>query len=724
MERSFAQGAVRADHHYYAEDPSGFRDLAVPVAERVWQTVKNNKLLIAALVAASLVIGVLATLLMTPKYQASARIEISRVEANVTAVEGVETQDQVLDAQYYETQYELLRSRSLAEQVVRQGELNTNEAFLEAFDIEASDERMARDPERFIASILLQNVSIAPVGSSNLVDIRFTSPSAAVSANVANLWATEYIASNLSRRFGATNEARQFLEGRLEQLRERLENAERELISYAADRNLFTVDTVDSGSSGETASQTLVASDLQTLNSALAEATTARIAAQSALDASRSALAPEDAAAIQPLRQRKAELTAERAQLRATAGEEYPTVRALSDQIDQLDREITQAEARSGSAVRARYQQALETEQRLREKVNELRGEFVNQRRDSVQYNILQREVDTTRSLYNALLQRYREIGVAGVGENNIALVDGAEVPTIPSEPNLLRNLLLSLLIGGAAAGGIILLREKLDQSVRDPAEVPDVLGIPLLGSIPTVKGESVADALESKHSELYEAYFNLFTSVGFLSKNGVPKRLMFGSTRPAEGKSLSSVALANILAERGKRVLLLDADMRHSGLSKYLEVSGGKGLSNYLRGEDDWQSLVRVGEPFDFDIISSGRQPPNAAELLAGERFAEFLTKLEADYDHVIVDAPPVLGLADAPLIASAVEGVVMVIEANSGKLRMIAQALDRLEHGGGNIFGAVVTKLDDRNQSYGYGYGYGYGYTYGEKSPLDEAA
>ncbi|MXO47505.1 polysaccharide biosynthesis tyrosine autokinase [Erythrobacter vulgaris] len=705
---------------YYDEEPSSLRDFAVPAAERIWQVVKNNKLLIAGFIAAALIIGLVATLLITPKYQASARIEISRVETNVTAVEGVETQDQVLDAQYYETQYELLRARSLAEQVVREGNLATDEQFLKAFEVE----NLGDNPEKRLVGILLSNVSIAPVGTSNLVDIRFTSPDPGLSARIANLWAQEYIASNLARRFGATTEARQFLEGRLEQLRERLEEAERELITYAAERNLFTVDAPAEGDSDDTAAQTLVASDLQTLNSALAQATTERIAAQAAINGSGTALAPEDAAAIQPLRQRRAELAAERAQLRATAGEQYPTVRALTDQIDQLDQEIAKAEARSGGAVRARYRQALETEQRLRERVNELQTEFVGQRRDSVQYNILQREVDTNRSLYNALLQRYREIGVAGVGENNIALVDAAEIPSVPTEPNLPRNLLLSLLLGAAAAGGIILLREKLDQSLRDPAEVPDVLGIPLLGSIPRVTDESVDEALNSKHSELYEAYFNLFTNLGFLSESGVPKYLMLGSTRPAEGKSLSSVALADILSDRGKRVLLLDADMRHSGLSKYLEVSGGKGLSNILRGEEQWQPMVQTGAPYAFQVISSGRQPPNAAELLAGDRFAQFLQSLGEQYDHIIVDAPPVLGLADAPLIASAVDGVVMVIEANKGKMRMIAQSLDRLERGGGKVFGAVVTKLDQRNQSYGYGYGYGYGYSYGEKSANESAA
>ena len=709
-----------APYEMYYEDDEGasLRDMAVPAAERVWQTVKNNKILIASVLAASLLLGVLATLLITPKYLASTRIEISRVESNVTAVEGVETQDQVLDAQYYETQYELLQARSLAEQVTRDANLLTTPEFAEAFDLDPNDDNF----EEQVVETLLTNVSIAPVGTSNLVDIQFKSPDAALSAKIANEWANAYIASNLARRFGATNEARQFLETRLAQLRERLEDAERELITYAANRNLFALQSSPDGDSEETASQTLVARDLQALNEALAQATTARIAAQSAVNAAGSSLQPADAAAVQPLQQQRAELAAERARLRATAGEQYPTVVALTEQIEQLDAEIRRTRSESGGAIQARYREAAATEAQLRERVDALRDEFVGQRRDSVQYNILQREVDTNRALYNSLLQRYREIGVAGVGENNIAIVDTAEVPRIPVEPNLFRNLLLSLLLGGAVSGGIILLREKLDQSVRDPSQVAEVLGIPLLGSIPRSEESDPAEDLQVKSSELYEAYLALVTNLGFLSEAGVPKVIMVCSTRPAEGKSLSSVALAKILAERGDRILIVDADMRNSGISRYLKSPLTEGLSNVLRGEDDWQRLVRPAAPFSFDLLASGRKPPNAGELLAGDRFAKFLEYLKDHYDHIVIDAPPVLGLADAPLIAGAVDGVVMVIEANSGKLRMTGQALDRLEAGGGKIFGGVVTKLDNRNTSYGYGYGYGYGHSYGsDAEPLE---
>jgi len=715
------QSAEVIDDGYGQSVPS--RGTEVPAVERLWQLAKNYKFLILGLLVGSLLIGLLATFLATPKYQSTVRVEISRVDGNVTSVEGVATEDAVLDAQYYQTQYELLLARSLAERVVREKDLAQDQAFLAAFEIES----LPGDPEAALASLLLANIVVEPVGSSNLVDISFTSPNPEVSAQIANAWAEAFIAANMDRRFGATIEARNFLEQRLADLRTRLETAERELIAYAVDQDLFTIQTPTTGENGTVAAQTLVASDLQALNTALAAATTARIAAESALQAGGGAAALDDAA-LQPLRQQRAVLSAQRAQLRATAGERYPAVEALTAQISQLDDEIAREGRRAGTAVRAalaaRQREAVDQEQRLRSTVNDLRSQFVNQRRDGVQYAILQREVDTNSSLYNALLQRYREIGVAGVGDNNIAVVDMARPTRVPTEPSLLRNLVLSLLIGAAAAAGFIFLRGQFDQSIRDPADLSDSLGLALLGSIPRVKEDTIGEALLSSHSQVYESYFSLFTNLSFLTERGLPKNLMISSSRPGEGKSMSSVALAQIVSTRGNRVLLIDADMRNSGMGKYLEMRKGKGLSDYLSGNDNWSEMIQAVPPFGFDLLAAGHRPPSAAELLASGRFAELLSAVESRYDYVIIDGPPVLGLADAPLLASSVEGVVLVVEANSGKVRMIAQSIERLEQGGAVIFGGLVTKLDQRNNSYGYGYGYGYGYHYGEGETKSEAS
>jgi succinoglycan biosynthesis transport protein ExoP len=699
---------------------AGFRlrDRAVPVVEYYWQVAKNNRVLILAILVLALALGVLATMLATPQYRATTRVEISRADENVTNVEAVQAEETTSDEQFFETQYALLRARSLAERVVRAAQLPRDAAFIRAHDVDVAP---GETPEAALSTVLLENVDIDPVENSSLVDVTFRSADPAVAARIANTWADAFIDANLDRRFGATVEARQFLEQRLADLKTRLEESERALIAYAAQEDLFPIErTVSAGEGGseETVSQTLVASDLQALNTALAQATADRISAQAALRTVGSAADQQASSELAPLRQKRSELIAQRAQLLTQFGEQYPSVLALTGQIQGLDAEITRGERRGGGGLQAEYREAVDREERLRAQVDQLRQQFLGQRQASVQYNILQREVDTNRELYNALLQRYREIGVAGVGENNISVVDVARTPADPYSPSWVRNLLLALLLGGAAAGGIVFIREQIDQSIRDPDIVPRRLGVALLGIVPRIKEEEIVTSIEERSSELFEAYFSFYTNLTFLSERGVPRTLLLTSSRPAEGKSISAVALAKILGMQGKQVVLLDADMRHSGLSKYIGKRSRLGLSNFLAGDNDWRPMIGRFGNWGFDILGSGKRPPNAGQLLATGRYAELLRQLGEAYDHVVIDGPPVLGLADAPLIASSADAVVMVMEANAGRLRAIAGAIERLENAGARVAGALVTKLDERNASYGYGYGYGYGLGYGERA------
>lgn len=685
------------------------RDRAIPVVEYYWQVARTNRLLIGAIVVGTLVLGVLATLLATPEYRATARIEISRADENVTDVETVATDDLTRDQQYFETQYELLRARSLADRVVRGARLASDAAFIEANDV---DIVQGDKPENALSEALLDGIEIEPVRNSSLVDITFVSANAGIAARIANTWADAYIDANLDRRFGATIEARQFLEQRLADLKGRLQESEQALITYAAQQDLFPIErTVGEGSSQQTVSQTLVAADLQALNTALGQATADRISAQAALRTAGSSADELVRDELAPVRQKRAELVAERAQMLTEFGEQYPSVLALTGQIKGLEGEIARGERRGGTGLRAQFQEAQERENRLRAQVDQLRGQFLGQRQASVQYNILQREVDTNRELYNALLQRYREIGVAGVGENNISVVDPAQVPDKPFRPSLLRNLLATLVAGIALAAAVIILREKVDESIRDPDIVPQRLGLPLLGVIPRIRDEDLLPSLDERSSQLFEAYFSFYTSLTFLSERGVPSKVLMTGTRAGEGKSISAVALAKILGLQGKSVVLLDADMRASGLSKYLGKRSRVGLSNFLSGDDDWRRMIGRFGTWGFDVLGSGKRPPNAAQLLASGRYAALMRELGEAYDHIVIDAPPVLGLADAPLIASAADAVVVVMEANSGRLRAIATAIERLEASGARLAGGLVTKIDDRNASYGYASAYGYG-------------
>ena len=690
-----------------SSDSISFHDL-----ERFWQQAINLRYVILGIIVFSLVVGLVVTLLQTPLYSSTARIEISQIESDATNIGDARLQNIAGDRQYFATQYELLQSRSLATRVANAGNFDRNEAFRAAFGLAEKG-----TSENIIASILLGNVSINPIPNSNLVDIKFSSPDGKLSAEIANLWAQEFLGTNFDKRFGSNVEAQKFLADQISEMREKLELSEQELIDYANENEIVNITPIatEEGSTG--GGQTLASSTLSALSAGLASATTARIEAESALRANAAGANSNSASA--DLKSRLSEVQAKLASLQSQFGPSYPQIVALSAEEASIRSSMQGASNDMSRQLQANLRKASLQEQALQREFNRAKSGYLGQQGQGVRYGILKREVDTNRQLYDALLQRYKEIGVVGAGKNNMNLVDKAEIAKQPYEPSLTRNMLLAFLFGTFASGGLVFLRETMDQSIRNPADVKRVLDLPVLGLIPLIPENAIAAQLDDKKSELNEAYQATRTNLTFLTDNGAPATLMFTSTRPDEGKTLTAVAVAESLGHLGKRVLYVDADLRNSGLHEIFDnvPKQGTGLSGFLAGSDDYQQSIVSLDSHPFDILPGGRKPPNPGELLAGPRMHSLLEKLGTTYDHIIIDSPPVLGLADALEIAAVVDGVVFVIEANSGKIRTIQQALGRLETSGARIFGAIVTKLDDRNLTYGYGYGYGYGHNYGEK-------
>lgn len=697
--------------------------LRFDLVEHYWREAKRRKWLIAAIMTAFFVLALIMTLLMTPQYTASTRIEISRDQENVTNVQGLESEDAGNSLEFYQTQYSLLEARSLASRVARTLNLASDATFIEAYDLgdsfgETADSSID-DRIETVTDILQRDMEVDPIRGSSLVDITYTSPNAALSAKIADTFAAQFTEATLDRRFGSTKDARDFLEDQLATLRERLEKSERDLVNYAADKRIIELSTSEGSDGATRTEQTLAGADLEALNSQLAEATGARIAAESELRAGAGANANLlSNSAINGLRQQRAALASEYARMLQKFEPGYPAAQAIKAQLDALDRSISAEEARVNSGTQREFRQAAARERELRERVEALKGDLISQRRDSIQYTIYQREVDTNRELYDALLQRYKEIGVAGVGSNNIAIVDRAEIPGGPSSPNLILNLLLSLVAGGFVSALVVVGLNLADQSVRDPQDVDRLFGLPLLGSIPTTTGAVLAEEIKDRKTEFSEAYLSVKTSLSFLTDHGVPRAFMLTSTGPNEGKSISSLALAQILGRSGKRTILVDADMRNPSVAGLFDEKNGAGLSNYLSGQSNIAELVLDSELPNLAIMHAGPQPPNAAELLSGQRMTELVRELLGTYDHVVIDSPPVLGLADAPLLSTSVEGVIIAIEANRYKLRTIENSIRRLRHTKTPLLGAIVTKVDQRNSAYGYGTDYGYGYSYGSEA------
>ena len=253
---------------------------------------------------------------------------------------------------------------------------------------------------------------------------------------------------------------------------------------------------------------------------------------------------------------------------------------------------------------------------------------------------------------------------------------------------------------------------EQIDEAIADPAEVERRLGLPLLGIVPKVENKTPKEALLDRKSELVDAYLAIQTNLGFTTEHGVPRSLAVTSTRPAEGKSTTSLALATMLTRAHRKVILVDADMRSPSVHQLGGVDHDRGLSNFLAGQDNIDHLTFPMPDLGFTAMSAGPIPPNAAELLTGNRLSLLIERLLETYDHVIIDSPPVMGLADAPLIASRVEGVVYAVESHGIRSSMVKTALTRLGATNARIIGGVLTKFEARKGSSGYGYDYGYSY------------
>jgi capsular exopolysaccharide synthesis family protein len=696
-----------------------------PLLLQYWGMLLRRWWLVAGIIAACVIGALILTLLTQPKYTATARLEISRQQASVTKVEGLEADEVDRSNEFYSTQYSLLRSRSLAERVMRRMRLERNARFLEAYKLAPANSETGaaggvaslRQQQERITNILLGSVAVLPIRNSSLVDVQIVGPEPEIAAELANVWAEEFIRQGIDRRFGATADARQFLETRLEELRTKLDDSEREMVSYAEQNGIVRLsETVSADGQTRTAS-TVSSMNVEALNNALNVATAERFAAEARSRSVGTSGANSESLVnptINTLRQRRAELAAQQAQLLVRFDPEYPEVQAIQRQVAALDAGIQREEGRVRASLSGEYRAALDRENSLRARVADVSSRLSQENRALIRYNVLQREVDTNRQLYDALLQRYKEIGVSGVSANNVSLVDQAEVPKTPSSPRLRLNLLIAFVLGLCLAGAVVFILENIDEGVRDLHRAATQLNLPLLGATPEVSETSdIMTDLADPKSALAEAYMSVSTNLALSTTNGVPKSLSFTSVGPGEAKTTTAMALATLLGRIGKSVLIIDADMRRPRLHDLAQLPRTTGLSNYLAGGHDWSALVQPTKYPNLSFMSAGPIPPSAAELLSGDRMATLVREAGMKYDHVLIDGPPMLGISDAPLIANAVDGVVFVIVHAKTSVRSAKAVINRLRGTNARLIGVVVTRFVAKaGDSYGYAYDYAYSY------------
>jgi capsular exopolysaccharide synthesis family protein len=699
-----------------------------------WQVLRKRKWTVLsafAIVVATVLVG---TLLATPIYRASTTIEIDKEADQVVQVQGMNDSGNAVysDPMYLKTQYSLLQSTALARRVAsrlhladdpayqRLGDSSPLSKLFGAFSPGAKKTRvtLSSDAESaMLGSFISNGLSVDPVQGTQLVMISFDSPDPGLSAKVVGAVADNFIAANLEHTYNASAYARTYLEGRIAQLKQKLTESETHLVDIATQQRLF----LDS-----TGKPTLTTASLDAMTLALVQAQDNRAKAESRWKLTsgvpNNAL-PGDmltSSIVETLRQQRATLSADYQQKLTVYKPNYPLMQALKGQIDELDKQIAVEYSGVKLSAKSEFVAAQLHENMAQKQLDELKNQALDQQHRAIEYSVALRDVNTNQLLYDGLLQRYKEIGIAGgVTSNNMSIVDTADIPNKIYRPNLLLNMALGIFLGLVVGVGLALLFEYLDDTIKSPDDVEKLLGLAVLGVIPRLKGTTPIEVAKDPRSAFCEAYRSVRTALQFATGSGVPRSLLITSATPGEGKTTTAMTLALNFAQLGKRVLLIDADLRNPSLHRAFGLDNSNGLSNFLSGAINPQEAIQTVPDTTLQVMTSGPLPPDPAELLAGSKMLSLLTVAMAKYDQVVIDAPPTIGIADALIIAHIAAGTLLVVD-SGGTRRGVAQgAVKRLLSARAHMVGGVMTKFEAELSSYGYGYGSYTYYTYGADKP-----
>lgn len=690
-----------------------------------WAMVYRNRIAIILIVAGCLLIGLASILFMPRVYQAVASVQIDQQTNKVLGTEDSEPVVSGADAdRFLQTQVDVLNSRAMAKRVSEKLGLGKSDDYLVSMGATSLSELTPAERDERVIDTLVKNLTIELRRNSRVVGISFQSRDPQVAARVANTYSQEFIASNIQRKFSTSDYSREFLQNQLGLAKDRLEASERALISYARSSRLIDASNGATQQGDVENPRSLITANLVQLNRAYADAKAQRLEAQQRWEQSRdvpAATLPEvlSNSAMQQLLQQRAELNADLGQMRQHLKPDHPTVLRASAQLGELDRQARALGESIRNSIRNQYLTAQRQETAIEGQVDSLKSATLSEQDLGVRYNILRREVDTNRQLYESLLQRFKELSAeAGVTNNNITVVDSADVPRRPASPRPLLNMALALASGLILAFLYAYGREKLDDAIRDPRDVEAKLHLPLLGVVPEFTGSNLQDALDAPYSDVAEAYYAVRSSVELSSNTGLPASLLITSSNKGEGKSTTSYVLARDLARLGHRVLLIDADLRRPSLHRFFDLpSGSPGLSSVLARLVPPSEAIRPAAEKTPAFLSSGPLPPDPANLFAGNAVQQLLTELAASYDVIVVDGPPVMALADAAELASAAAATVFVVEAGTAHFGQARTAVSRLIRARGNLIGCVVTKYNARKVGYTDDSDY-YNYSYSKEA------
>jgi capsular exopolysaccharide synthesis family protein len=538
-----------------------------------------------------------------------------------------------------------------------------------------------------------------------------------------------YIQQNLEARYVATEQAREWLTQQLDDLKAKVERADEALQAFGSKHDIVSLDEKEN----------VTMQRLTELNETLTKAESERMAKEALykqtkelnFDALPSILENK---LIMDLKQAYIQLEAHYMKLSETYKPEYPEMVRVKQQMQTIQKRIDAEINKIITGIKNDYESSLRKETLLRQAFEQQKARVMNMNEKAIQYNILKREADTNKELYRGLLQRMKEAGVsAGITASNIQVVDQAELPIRPYKPNKRLNLILAAVVGLFLGIGLAFFFEYLDNTVKTSEEVEQLLRLPSLGMVPEIsserrkrleKGSSYpVELITHGHpkSMLSEAYRNIRTSILLSFSEKPPKKIIITSPNPGEGKTTTVINTGIALSQTGAQVIIVDADMRKPRIHKIFNGGNGTGLSNFLSGHVELESIVKETEIPNLYYIPAGPIPPNPSELISSSLFKNMVGSLEERFVHIILDSPPVLGFADSIILSTAVDGVILVVLGGKTPRETLQQAKEALHQVNVKILGVVINRIDIHRSDYGYYY-YRYHYYYGKEGKKKE--
>jgi capsular exopolysaccharide synthesis family protein len=722
---------------YYEEE--SLKEEAIDLRE-YWLVLLKRKWTVIAFALPLFILVTIYSFVVKSTYTAKGTLLIEK-EPNILTFEEVFKIETLMD-DYYQTQFKILQSRSLADSVIERLKLYENKKFAGKLNAEKREETKS-DPavrskliERFLGKL-----NVKPVRQTRLVEVQFKDHEPKFAASVVNELFNAFIDMNIQFKYETTEQATEFLVKQIETLRGEIETKERQLQQYGAEKNIIALSETE----------TTIIENLGALNKALTDAQIDRVRKQAYYSEIKNA-SPDhipDAMTnpmIQRLREDYGRLSRDYMKKAETFKPDYPEMQRLKAELDSAESLLENETKNLINAAYSDYQAALKREKSLEAVFNGQKQDAIQLNSNAILYNSLKMEVDNRKSLLESLIKRESETGVAarlsGLRTSSVRVVDKAEAPLHPSSPKKKLNMLLALLMGLFGGVGLAFLFEHLDNSVKNHEDVEKSAGVPALGVVPAfsidgfrrgyghgrrfklkIEAEEAKEKEREKEpqitsielithfspkSNLSESYRTIRTGLLLSSTDQKPKAIIVSSALPEEGKSATLSNLAVTLAQAGKAVLIVDSDFRKPSQHRIFKIRNLDGLTNYLTRDTELKSLIKPTEIPNLFLVNSGPLPPNPAELLGSEKMAGFIEAIKGSFDYVLFDSPPVLTVSDAMVLGPKIDGVILVVWGGKTPREALRRAKEKIDLMKIKTLGVVINNIDVREHDYYYQYQY----------------